>query len=541
MFYMKKFRIYFLIIFLVELFSLIGFLLPQFREISFFVILGITLLLAVEKLEYGILILLTELFIGSKGYLFFYEYEGISISIRMGLFLIIMSAWLGKMVLKWATVPSTKEDDYFKLPKLKDKVVTFEDFKKWSEKLQVKTKNLSQTKNQSIYFYFAILFIFIAWGLVNGILNNNSFNSIFFDFNGWVYFGIIFPFAYLLQNRNKKEKNNFAKNILIIFSTAITWLSVKTLGLLYIFSHDFGIISEKLYRWVRITGVGEVNFTELGFSRIFIQSQVYVVIGLFIFLSLILYFILKRNWKQLFYCSIVQLLLIATILVSFSRSFWLGLGIGLLLYCFFVLLFFYKKWKAILLQILILIITSVLSIGLIWGIVRFPVPTPLSGFDLDMLSERATSISGEAGVSSRWNLLPPLWEKIKQAPITGQGFGSEVTYISNDPRVREVSVSGEYTTYAFEWGWLDIWLKLGLFGLLAYVVLLIKIFWDGIIKIKKSEFKIRKLIYIALLSGLVMIIITSFFSPYLNHPLGIGYVVLVSLILSSSGLTKLDA
>ena len=144
-----------------------------------------------------------------------------------------------------------------------------------------------------------------------------------------------------------------------------------------------------------------------------------------------------------------------------------------------------------------------------------------------LLSERVSQITGEAGVSSRWALLPELWDKIKQAPILGQGFGSIITYQSSDPRVLQSSPTGEYTTYAFEWGWLDIWLKLGLFGLIAYLSLVGKIIVDGIFRNKAKD----KIIY-GLTIGIAVISAVSIFSPYMNHPLGIGYLILVSAMLS---------
>ena len=178
-----------------------------------------------------------------------------------------------------------------------------------------------------------------------------------------------------------------------------------------------------------------------------------------------------------------------------------------------------------------LLLASVLSIGLIYGIVKFPYPEPIGNFSANLISERATSMNDAAG-SSRWNLLPVLNEEIKKAPLQGRGFGATVTYITQDPRVLEQNPSGQYTTYAFEWGWHDIALKIGGLGLLVYVLLLGKIFVDGIALSRKSKVESRKsLIYIALLAGLVMIVVTSAFSPYLNHPLGIGYVVLTSVIL----------
>ena len=49
--------------------------------------------------------------------------------------------------------------------------------------------------------------------------------------------------------------------------------------------------------------------------------------------------------------------------------------------------------------------------------------------------------------------------------------------------------------------------------------------------IPRTRDNFQSLLNIALLAGLVTIMTTSFFSPYLNHPLGIGYVVLLSILL----------
>ncbi|PIR95159.1 hypothetical protein COT95_00215 [Candidatus Falkowbacteria bacterium CG10_big_fil_rev_8_21_14_0_10_37_6] len=237
----------------------------------------------------------------------------------------------------------------------------------------------------------------------------------------------------------------------------------------------------------------------------------------------------QENKWQLFYCFIILLLSIATIIVSLSRSFWVGLAAALLFYCFFILLFFYKQWKVIFLHIIFLITSSVLGFAFVVGIAVFPYPQ--SGvFNVGVFKDRAGELSGEAAVSSRWNLLPVLVEKIKKAPFLGSGFGAQATYITQDPRILAKNPTGEYTTYAFEWGWLDIWIKLGAVGLLAYCALLIKIFVDGIKVIRKEEEKRKKLLDISLLSGLIVLMATSMFSPYLNHPLGIGYVVLVSVM-----------
>ena len=76
---------------------------------------------------------------------------------------------------------------------------------------------------------------------------------------------------------------------------------------------------------------------------------------------------------------------------------------------------------------------------------------------------------------------------------------------------------------------MDIWLKIGLLGLLSYLALLAKVFWEGK-KFLKSTDELAAIV-LGLLLGLAAVVITSIFSPYLNHPLGIGYLMLVSAIL----------
>jgi len=533
----KKFRLYLLLIILTEVISFVGWLIPEIGTVGFFAVAVVALLFSVEKLEYGLLFLFAELFIGSKGYLFSYEYEGALFSARIALFLVVMSAWLGKIILDWMDISKAPKID-FEPWMTKSKEFMQQDLWSVSKKITGQNNEAPAKVNvkPSVYFYFGLLFLAITWSIVNGILRHNGFNNVFFDFNAWVYFAVIFPFAYILKNYSQEKFENFLKSLFIVFSASITWLSLKTLGLFYLFSHDISYGIDKVYKWVRDTGVGEITPTGGGFSRIFIQSQIYVVFGLLVFAALSFYYLLKQkenrreeNKWQLFYCFIILLLNIATIIVSLSRSFWVGLAAALLFYCFFILLFFYKQWRVILLHIIFLITSAVLGFAFVVGIAAFPYPQ--SGvFNVGVFKDRAGELNGEAAVSSRWNLLPVLVEKIKKAPFLGSGFGAQATYITQDPRILAKNPTGEYTTYAFEWGWLDIWIKLGAVGLLFYIILILKIFVDGIKRLKILDFRLPKLTAIALLSGLVMLLVTSIFSPYLNHPLGIGYLVLVAMI-----------
>ena len=479
----RKFYLILGIILLANLFSLSGFLVPEFGKISFIFISILILILTLIKLEYGILILFTELFIGSKGYLFSLDLGGIDISIRIAIWLIVMSVWLSQIIIR-----------------------------------TLKTKKIQTEFTKSKLFYiFIILSVFILWGLLNGYLNNNTFYNIFFDFNGWLYFALVFPLYDTIKTKEQVFK------ILQIFSASIVWLCVETFFLLFIFSHNMiGMIFE-IYRWIRDTGIGEITQVQGGFYRVFLQSHIFILIFYFIF---ILFFIYNKKNRLFLYIFLV--LLMSVNLLSYSRSNWIGLLLGLIL--FFIITKIQSNWKKVMKSISVVLSIIFFSFILITIVVKFPYPDPMGGFNTsDLFSQRMRAFSSEAGVSSRWSLLPQLLDEIKKNPVIGSGFGSTVTYVTSDPRVLETSVTGEYTTYAFEWGWLDIWLKLGIFGLVSYLFLIYKIVFRNIKKlIESNEINI---INLGLVFGLIIITIVSFFSPYMNHPLGIGYLLISALIL----------
>ncbi|MFA5879278.1 MAG: O-antigen ligase family protein, partial [Candidatus Margulisiibacteriota bacterium] len=297
----------------------------------------------------------------------------------------------------------------------------------------------------------------------------------------------------------------------VLIASAL-WLFLKTTILLYIFSHQFINLSELIYHWTRDFRLGEITFAGGNFWRVFLQSQNFV---LFIAVALCagLFFVKKTTKiKELFLYLLILLCLFSTLIMSYSRSFWLALFVSL-----FVIIIFSGVnlgFKTMMTRLFILSGTVILSLLLVYFTVNFPYPRISTSGGL--ITKRLQNISGEAGGSSRLNQLQPLWEGIIRSPLLGSGFGTPITYISNDPRVVASSVdqSGIYTTYSFEWGYLDVWLKIGLLGLGVYL-------WFIYMLILKA-YKNKQLLSQALVFGFIAIAITHVTTPYLNHPLGIG-------------------
>ncbi len=488
----KKIRLIFLIIILIELLSYVGYFFTIINQLLFFIIAILFFLICLKKIEYGLLIIFAELFIGSKGYLFYFENDNFFISIRIACFLIFAILWLGKNVVNLSA---------FKL-------------------------FFTSLKTSKYFYYYLVLFLSISWGVINGLLNYNGFNNIFFDANGWLFFFLLLPAYQLLHN--KKTQTDFAN----LFLAALGWLVLKTFLLLFIFSHDAnGFFSYFIYRWVRESGVGEITQITHGFYRIFIQSQIFLIFAFFLSLFKAIND-LEISWtkninRNFLFGLVFASSCLAVLLISFSRSFWLGL-IGAI---FAVFIFFISKnnYRQQILKIVILTL-SIFSIGLFLLIFTVKFPYPKTNLDINagyLLQQRATQFSDEAGAASRWQLLPPLLKKNLQNPILGHGFGSTVSYQTRDPRILENNPSGFYTTYSFEWGWLDIWLKLGLIGLLSYLALCCKIIYDYL----KSGWQDGNWFYLSLGFSLLAVVGIHNFSPYLNHPLGISCLILLTIFL----------
>lgn len=480
----KYFKFILLAIIVIEFFSFFAFLFPILNNFLFIFILAAILILTLLRLEYGVCAIIAELIIGSKGYLFSFDFGSFSLSIRIGLFAVVVAVWAVQFI-------KTK---------------------------QVKIEFL----NSKLARPFILLFVFIVYGAILGVLRGNFFSNLFFDFNNWLFFCLIFPFFKVIK------KENF-KNLFAAVLAALTALILKTYFLLFVFSHYFIGAMPFLYKWVRITGVGEITDMGGGFYRVFFQSHIYALLGFFILLPLLNTKFVQRREKLFKKNNAILLLFISSLLsvvvISFSRSFWLAGAVTLFCYC--IILFFKKNIKQLSINILLIFSVFIASIFLFAGIVKFPLPIKSQPISLTSIVEkRGAEISGDAAVGSRWNLLGPLWDKIKKRPILGSGFGETVTYKTKDPRALENNPDGFYTTYAFEWGYFDFWLKMGIFGVLAYLYLIFKIF--------KLGWKNRSNDYIfGGLSALAVLIIVHFFTPYLNHPLGIAYIILTSAMIDN--------
>ncbi|MDP2944217.1 MAG: hypothetical protein Q8N57_01425, partial [bacterium] len=347
-------------------------------------------------------------------------------------------------------------------------------------------------KNFGSAKFFIILAVFIVIALINGFARGHAGNLIFSDFNSWLFFLLIIPAA-AIYGGGEEEKITRLKTC---FLAGALWLSLKTLILLFIFTHD-SAVSPEIYTWLRKTLSGEMTPTKADWPRVFIQGQIYSGIAFFAsFWASQASFKLKNIFRRAnFLILLMAASFLSALIISFSRSFWAGL-LAALLFSLILIWRFYSFKKMIVAGIWLLS-SLALSFLIIYAVAAWPYIHKPGNFGASFLDR--VSNSDEAAVASRWSLLPALTTEIKKEPFLGQGYGATVTYKSSDPRILQASPTGVYTTYAFEWGFLELWLKLVLLGLAAYLLLVYQLFISGF----KSGFKTKQTLFFALAAGLI--------------------------------------
>jgi len=469
-----------LVLLMTHIWSVAGVTWPIINLIGFGFIVLLCLILALVDMRLALLLFILELIIGSKGYIFSFEIGGLALSLRIALWLVIMSVWSAKFVLNF-----------------KNNIIELKDIV-WSV----------SGKFWLVIGLACVFSVTLAYG-------KNILPNIFFDANNWVFLLIALPIWF--NFKTKADLDLIAK----IFLVGVAWLSIETLMVGYIFSHNVGAFGTLIYHWLRRTGLAEITWTPNGFWRVFLQSQIFLVVAL---LGLMIKSTDEKNEeKRVITIIFKSSVLFAALFFSLSRSLWLGLIVGLLM----VVIVSWPYWK----RISNFLITGVLGLCVAYLLVWLMFVTSFGGkgSSLDALVDRA-NVTTEAAASSRWNLLPVVWSKIMINPIFGQGFGATVIYQSKDPRILEKNSTGLFETYAFEWGWLDFWLKLGLWGVLAYLLWL----WYLI----RGLFKLQTFAGNWLAISLIAVAVIHFFTPYLNHPLGLIIVIISALALKIWSQTK---
>ncbi len=462
-----------------------------FSAIAYFFNLGFPIMVLISvgafavtvyKVELGMFIVFAELFSNPHGHLMATEIFGQNISLRIALFGAVMTGWLIALIVKRT---------------------------KWR------------------FDYRALIFFPIFLGVFLGVTKGVEYNSItdvFADANAYAYLLYIFPIMSL------DITSETQKRFLQILAAASVWLIAISVLLFFMFTHFSEDILTITYTFVRDIRLAEITNLSEQVYRIFIQSQFFVFSLLALFLALDI-FSEKRPGKKILF---VYALLSTSILIGMSRSFWVGFAFAMVLFMLFIYKFSQSPKKAVA-QSLHRGIVGLLGALVLLTTVSL-IPVGISGASFEGLSgalkDRTTT--QDAAVSSRWKLLEPMKAAIVSSPILGSGFGTTVSFDTDDPRAVELRGEGVWTTYAMEWGWLELWLKMGIlgpFGFLFAGYMIVRNLWC-------YTWTEQKWLSIGLISSITFLFVTHVFSPYLNHPIGLGFLLFCVIFLPNKKTTK---
>lgn len=504
----RVFTLSILFITLFEVLSFHAFVYPAFSDITFLIILGVTLALAAKDMGAALLVLLAELCIGSQGgYLVSYGLMGgLNLSLRMGLFVVVLGVWLAQ------------------------RIAAFLDPRSRASALS----ELRQLPRHPLFWPTAALAAVFAMALTRGVLLGNGTANVFFDANGYLYLALLPVFVTVIVSHERRMAAS------AVVAASILTMTAKALFTEFVFSHRLFFIAKPLYVWIRDTRVGEITIMAGDFYRVFFQAHLF---ALFFLLIAALQLAYMPTWRGRA-AKVLLGLVVATgtaLLLSLSRSFWFG-GAAATLVVAAVLAAGRAGW-AVWKRLLVVGVVG-LAGGLSIILLTYVFPFPQKGSQVafgELFGSRAFSFAGEAAANSRWQLLPELMAAGKEHPFLGSGFGKEVTYRTEDPRLLADNPTGEYTTFAFEWGYHDLWVKLGFVGLAAYAWFLWVIIapWVRKVRAGMQVFKrphaesdppgdMAPIVALGVTAGLAALLATNVFSPYLNHPLGFGILMLAA-------------
>lgn len=445
------------------------------------------LMVAVKDKSLAVILLLVELIIGSFGRLFSINFGSTEISLRVLLFILAF----GFMIYKIAS---------------DRKHIIFSHRWRW---------------------YFILAAGAILATAARGYYNWNDMASLILDVNGYLYILLLPLFLEAYESISSDKINHYLR---VIIAPAIIWLSIRTVVILYLFTHIELAALAPVYHWYRDSGLGEITPAGGGFFRVFSQSHLYSSLAAILGLSWLWSNIDQRKKNILVDPWLIfTLVALVGLLASLSRSLWLGATAACLL-----LIFLTPGLKKVVTDIKFLLVLLILvsaAAGVILSVSKVNWPMPALGSNsAQAFSQR---FGNEAASQSRLALLTPLIKAIDYDPVLGRGFGATVTYFSTDPRIVRSTAggSGLTTTYAFEWGYLDLWYKFGLIGLTGYLVWILYPWLKGLKKWRQGK------IIGAAGIALTALLVTHITTPYLNHPLGLGAVLFLGTAILTNKVT----
>ena len=378
---------------------------------------------------------------------------------------------------------------------------------------------------------FALLFgFYLVAAAVIGWRRGNNLGFIKADITGLLAL-ILLP-GFLVTVHSRERLNRLVD---IIFYCTIG-LGAVTVGIHFCGAFFSQQAVDGLNNWLNAHAMGGLAYLSTGIQRIYIRSQIFLQVGIFIGLYKLWTCTGRKRWLTL---GSVALITFACLL-TYTRGFWLGFALAAVL----LLALTPAHWKRYIISVALI---GALVAGLFllsWGVYGKPYaaqelagrfnPNLISGalipIDPDNPSDPSDPSDPTAptlpdanleALELRQKTLQEQNRLIGQAPILGNGLGTNLDGIREDGK----------TEYMYH----DMLMKTGIVGFLLFMMafflpagLLVKQHLKLLKDRKPFAWNSPEMGNIVLAIAFISVAVTSYTNPFLTNPMGILLVMLLA-------------
>ncbi|MGB3159725.1 MAG: hypothetical protein WBA84_00610 [Carnobacterium sp.] len=340
-------------------------------------------------------------------------------------------------------------------------------------------------KNNLFYFDIMVFFFIIFIAIAHGIFSGYELSNVIKSSQGYFYLLMYFPMSLLINNKKKSKKVYWlfinCSVILAIITFVIFLLFYLNHSLYYVFTP---ILDDLNYGYISLRG---------GLPAVFLKSSPLIAVS---FILLLIQYINLKTEKN--YINILKLIVLLFGIVStMSMGLWIATLIGVLLTINL------SKGKYKLLGLILVILLMGVSYYFLSDYITTTIGARLSSNDSSFIIKY-----------DQFFRLIKTWSK---GLVFGNGFGIEITFMTE---------LGSRAMINFELFWLQLLVNMGLIGFFVYIRLFIKSFYYTFKMRKKLNFE-DSIQLKSLNIGLIVLIVISSVNPFLNNPIGIGYLIIV--------------
>lgn len=374
--------------------------------------------------------------------------------------------------------------------------------------VQIFTTYKGRISYSKLYIPYILLFISFGISTIIG-LKNNIHSNVWLTVSGYTYF--LF-FIYFIQNVRSKD---LAVRLFVFFNRLVVVLSCVSI-FFYIMLFVYGISYYALYNTPLINnGFGALGIMGTRLPRVFLKCSVFIPMSLIYYISEYL----RKNEKESRNLTAVVILFLG-LLSTETIGFWITFLFGGL-----ILIVAIRKSIKRRRLIILFAIFFCFSLGYA-SFYKYASSVHINSYDNTPDATLQQNI-----IAARLNTDDKSTSiKIEQAKVLLNASSDHIIFGNGLGKIVPVNAGATHRLSSrFEVMWLELLMNNGLFGVIAYFALIIYIMKIIIFDISRNDVEVTN-ISINVSIGLVMMVIINLSNPFLNNPIGIGYVILCASV-----------